>query len=102
MFDLDWLRVGDDYCVHLNPRAYGTSGLIREQKRTLAALDGKPITLPADKRHHPSMIFLVERYSDPKNLCELRAEDAWLTGYIYAYPVTYRLTWLAYPISYPV
>ena len=64
-----------DYCIRVNPDELHRYTLSREQSHALTALDGKSMTLPADKRHWPSKVLIAQRYFDKKMLQELRSKE---------------------------
>jgi putative restriction endonuclease len=74
MFDLDWLRIDEDYRIRVNRNALTDHTLSAEQDTALNKLDGSRIKLPRDERHWPSKEFLARRREDPKLLREVRAE----------------------------
>ena len=67
-----------DYCIRVNPDELHRYTLSREQSHALTALDGKSMTLPADKRHWLSKAFIVHRYSNKKLLQELPSQEVWV------------------------
>lgn len=76
MFDLDWIRVTPEYRIQINSKVVAGHALSAPQWQALRAIDGQPIRLPAEARHHPSPSLLARRYSSKEMLGELRALEA--------------------------
>lgn len=75
MFDLNWLRIDEDFRIGVNWPTIIPNGISSDQHRALSSLDGKPIVLPSDKRHWPSKDLIAKRCSDGKILHELRPSN---------------------------
>lgn len=76
MFDLDWIRITENYQIRLHHAGIKGHALTADQRAALASMDGRRIRLPAERSYYPSPRLIRRRYSDKSILRELRSLDA--------------------------
>lgn len=64
LFDLDWIRIDENYRVSVNQKLIEKQSLSKEELALLAGLDGKMMILPSDNRNWPSKQLIAARYKE--------------------------------------
>lgn len=62
LFDLDWVRVDENYRIQVNRKLIEKESLSKDELALLAELDGKAMVLPTDSANWPSKQLIAERY----------------------------------------
>jgi putative restriction endonuclease len=62
LFDLGWIRIDENYHIHVNQELVEKQSLSKEELALLAGLNGKAMTLPSDNESWPSKRLIAERY----------------------------------------
>ena len=64
LFDLDWIRIDENYHILVNQKLVEKQSLSKEELALLAGLNGKAMTLPPDSRNWPSKQLIAERNNE--------------------------------------
>jgi predicted restriction endonuclease len=67
LFDLEWLRIDENYRIIVNYAKFKRQALSNEEFALVESLDGKAMQLPADERNWPSRDVIRRRYSDRRS-----------------------------------
>ena len=64
LFDLDWVRVDENYKIYVNQKLVEQQSLGKEELALLSDLNGKMMRLPLDIANWPSKRLIAERYKE--------------------------------------